>query len=100
MLKLYEEADRARKEADSAQEKFIEAKLAADEEHREHIEHIRQVHDFDKIITGIRDKGRKARQETDDTSAKKEADEIYEKFRSGEKLSTEDIMVLQKSGYM
>ena len=100
MLKLYEEADRLRKEADSAQEKFIEAKLAADEEHREHIEHIRQVHDFDKIITGIRDKGRKARQETDDTSAKKEADEIYEKFRSGEKLSTEDIMVLQKSGYM
>ena len=100
MLKLYEEADRARKEADSAQEKFIEAKLAADEEHREHIEHIRQVHDFDKIITGIRDKGRKARQETDDTSARKEADEIYEKFRNGEKLSTEDIMVLQKSGYM
>jgi uncharacterized coiled-coil DUF342 family protein len=100
MLKLYEEADRLRKEADSAQEKFIETKLAADEEHREHIEHIRQVHDFDKIITGIRDKGRKARQEKDDTSAKKEADEIYEKFRSGEKLSTEDIMVLQKSGYM
>ena len=100
MLKLYEEADRLRKEADSAQEKFIETKLAADEEHREHIEHIRQVHDFDKIITGIRDKGRKARQETDDTSARKEADEIYEKFRSGEKLSTEDIMVLQKSGYM
>jgi uncharacterized coiled-coil DUF342 family protein len=100
MLKLYEEADRQRKEADSAQEKFIETKLAADEEHREHIEHIRQVHDFDKLIAGIRDKGRKARKEKDDTSAKKEADEIFEKFRSGEKLSTEDIMVLQKSGYM
>jgi len=100
MLKLYEEADELRKEADDAQEKFIESKLAADEEHREHIEQIRQVHDFDKLIAGIRDKGRKARQEKDDTSAKKEADEIFEKFRSGEKLSTEDIMVLQKSGYM
>ncbi len=100
MLKLYEEADKLRKEADAAQEKFIESKLAADEEHREHIEHIRQVHDFDKIIAGIRDRGRKARKEKDDTSAKKEADEIFEKFRSGEKLSTEDIMVLQKSGYM
>ncbi len=100
MLKLYEEADGLRKEADAAQEKFIETKLAADEEHHEHIEHIRQVHDFDKIIAGIRDKTRKSRKEKDDTSAKKEADEIYEKFRSGEKLSTEDIMVLQKSGYM
>ena len=100
MLKLYEEADALRKEADAAQEKFIETKLAADEEHHEHIEHIRQVHDFDKIIAGIRDKTRKSRKDKDDTSAKKEADEIYEKFRSGEKLSTEDIMVLQKSGYM
>jgi uncharacterized coiled-coil DUF342 family protein len=100
MLKLYEEADRLRKEADDAQEKFIEAKLTADEEHREHIEHIRQVHDFDKIITGIRDKTRKARKEKDDDSVKKEAEMIFDKFKSGEKLSTEDIMVLQKSGYM
>ena len=100
MLKLYEEADKLRKEADGAQEKFIETKLAADEQHREHIEHIRQVHDFDKIITGIRDKTRKTRKEKDETSAKKEADEIFEKFKSGEKLSTEDIMILQKTGYM
>ncbi len=100
MLKLYEQADGLRKDADGAQEKFIETKLAADDEHHEHIEHIRQVHDFDKIIAGIRDKSRKSRKETDETSAKKQADEIFERFRSGEKLSTEDIMVLQKSGYM
>ena len=100
MLKLYDEADAMRREADAAQVKFIETKLAADEQHREHIEHIRHVHDFDKIIAGIRDKGRKARRDKDDTSAKKEAEEIFERFRAGEKLSTEDIMVLQKSGYM
>jgi uncharacterized coiled-coil DUF342 family protein len=100
MLKLYEEADARRKEADGAQEKFIEAKLAADEQHREHIEHIRQVHDFDKIISGIRDKTKKYRKDKDDTSAKKEAEDIFEKFKSGEKLSTDDIMILQKSGYM
>jgi len=100
MLKLYEQADSLRKEADAAQEEFIKSKLTADEEHREHIEHIRHVHDFDKLISGIRDRGRKARKEKDETSAKKEAEEIFEKFRSGEKLSTEDIMVLQKSGYM
>lgn len=100
MLKLYEDADKMRKEADGAQEKFIEAKLSADEQHREHIEHIRQVHDFDKIISGIRDKTKRARREKDDTSAKKEAEEIFDKFKSGEKLSTEDIMILQKSGYM
>ncbi|UCE80831.1 MAG: phosphoserine phosphatase, partial [Methanobacteriota archaeon] len=98
MLKLYEEADTMRKEADQAQEKFIETKLAADEEHREHIEHIRQVHDFDKLIAGIRDKSRRAKREKDETVAKKEAEDIFERFKSGEKLSTDDIMVLQKSG--
>ncbi len=100
MLKLYEEADTLRKEADAAQDQFIEAKLAADEQHKLHIEHIRQVHDFDKIISGIRDKGKKTRRDKDDTSAKRESEEIFEKFKSGEKLSTEDIMILQKSGYM
>jgi uncharacterized coiled-coil DUF342 family protein len=100
MLKLYDEADELRKEADQAQEKFIEAKLAADEEHREHIEHIRQVHDFDKLISGIRDKSRRARREKDETVAKKEAEDIFERFKNGEKLSTDDIMVLQKSGYL
>ena len=98
MLKLYDEADSVRKEADAAQEKFIETKLAADEEHREHIEHIRQVHDFDKIISGMRDKGKRVRK--DEESTKREAEAIFDKFRAGEKLSTEDIMVLQKSGYM
>jgi len=98
MLKLYDEADAVRREADGAQEKFIETKLAADEEHREHIEHIRQVHDFDKIISGMRDKGKRVR--PDEESDKREAEQIFEKFRAGEKLSTEDIMVLQKSGYM
>ncbi len=100
MLKLYEEADKVSKEADDAQEKFIETKLAADEEHREHIEHIRQVHDFDKIISGIQGQGPQDPAGQDDTSVKKEAEDIFEKFRNGEKLSTEDIMVLQKSGYM
>jgi len=100
MLKLYEEADALRKEADDAQERFVETKLKADEEHREHIEHIRQVHDFDKIISGIRDRTRREKKERDDDSAKKEAEEIFGRFKSGEKLSTEDIMVLQKSGYM
>jgi len=100
MVKLFEEADKLRREADEAQERFIESKLKADEEHKQHIEHIRQIHDFDKIISGIRQKLRKSKKVKEDDSAKKEAEEIYDKFKSGEKLSTEDLMVLQKSGYL
>ncbi|MDD1771494.1 MAG: phosphoserine phosphatase [Methanomassiliicoccales archaeon] len=100
MIKIYEEADKLRKEADEAQEKFIETKGKADEEHRRHIDHIRQVHDYDKIITGLRQKAKKARKKKDESVAMKEAEDIFDKFKKGEKLSTEDLMVLQKSGYL
>jgi uncharacterized coiled-coil DUF342 family protein len=99
MIQLYEKADAMRKEADKAQENFLENKAKADEEHRKHIENIRQVHDYDKIITGLRQKAKKAKKKKDDTVAQKEADDIFEKFKKGEKLSTEDLMALQKSSY-
>jgi len=58
------------------------------------------VHDYDKIITGLRQKARKARKKKDESVAMKEAEDIFDKFKKGEKLSTEDLMVLQKSGYL
>ncbi len=100
MIQLYEKADSLRKEADGSQEKFIETKVKADDEHKRHIEAIRQVHDYDKIITGLRQKARKARKKKDESSAMKESEEIFDKFKRGEKLSTEDLMTLQKSGYL
>ena len=47
----------------SLEEKFIETKLKADDEHKKHIEHIRQVHDYDKILTGLKQKAREGAQE-------------------------------------
>ncbi len=100
MVGLYEEGDEVRRQADRAQEEFIKTKMMADERHQKHIEFIRQVHDYDKIIHGIRAKERRVKVRKAEVSAKKEAELIYEKFKKGEKLSTEDLMVLQKSGYL
>lgn len=100
MVALYEQGDEFRRQADKAQEEFIKTKMLADEEHQRHIEFIRQVHDYDKIIHGIRVKERRAKVRKREVSAKREAELIYERFKKGEKLSTEDLMVLQKSGYL
>jgi len=100
MITLYEQADKLRKEADMAQEKFIESKLLADEEHRKHIEQIKQLHDFDKVVSGMKQKQKKAKKKKEDTASRKEAEDIFDKFKAGEKLSTEDLMALQKSGYI
>ena len=101
MVKLFEEGDALRREADLAQEEFIKTKLLADDEHKKHIDFIRQVHDYDKIIHGLRQRGRTDEGEpVVQVSAKRQAEMIFERFRKGEKLSTEDLMTLQKSGYM
>ena len=100
MCKFYDEGDRLRREADKAQQEFIRAKLAADEAHKNQVEMVRQVHDFDKIIAGLRQKKAKAKKEIAETTAKKEAEDIYVRFKAGEKLSTEDLMCLQKAGYL
>ncbi len=100
MCKFYDEGDGFRKEADKAQQEFIKAKLAADEAHNSHVEMVKQVHDFDKIIAGLRQKKAMARKELAETTAKMEAEVIYDRFKAGEKLSTEDLMCLQKAGYL
>ena len=100
MVRLFEEANTCRREADNAQDKFIENKEIADKEHNNHIFYIRQVHEYDKVINGIKRKYRKTRKEKSETLAKQQAEVIYERFKNGEKLSTEDLMCLQKAGYL
>jgi uncharacterized coiled-coil DUF342 family protein len=100
MVGLYEESDGIRKEADEAQAHFLEAKKTADQEHRWHISFIRQVHDFDRILSGLRHKAKAEMSAKSQSAAKKEASDIYTKFKNGEKLSTEDLMALQKAGYL
>jgi uncharacterized coiled-coil DUF342 family protein len=100
MMEIYDKSDAVRKEADKAQESFIKCKIQADEEHQKHIELIRQVHDYDKMLSGIRQRETAATITDDKKMAKDEAKDIYERFKRGEKLSTEDLMTLQKSGYL
>ncbi|MEW5937367.1 MAG: phosphoserine phosphatase, partial [Candidatus Thermoplasmatota archaeon] len=100
MLRLYDQCDAVRREADRAQADFIKTKMAADNEHRRHIELIKQVHDYDKIIAGLLQKRRMERRGRDEVDEKRAAEDIYERFKKGEKLSTEDLMCLQKSGYI
>lgn len=100
MVKLFEEADGIRKEADGAQERFIASKQEADKVHQEYIGMVNQIRDYEKQVIGLRNKMRKDRGESEVGESKVEAEAIFEKFKSGEKLSTEDLMALQKAGLL
>jgi len=104
MMEIYDRSDAIRKEADKAQDNFVKCKVQADEEHQKHIEMIKQVHDYDKMLSGLRNRDSPLSEAEmvpgEVKSDRDEAKDIYEKFKRGEKLSTEDIMLLQNSGYL
>ena len=101
MVALFEQGDALRREADAAQEEFIKTKMLADviDVLAMLLDYIREVHDYDKIVHGIRLRGRTG-EVVEEVDTKRQAEIIFERFRKGEKLSTDDLMTLQKSGYM
>jgi uncharacterized coiled-coil DUF342 family protein len=98
MMKLYEEADALRRDADAAQGEFVANKREADEEHFRHIDLIRRVKDYEKVISGIRRRRREVRRAEGDRRQEKKTDSMMERFKKGEKLSTEDLLALQLRG--
>ncbi|MFA5772731.1 MAG: phosphoserine phosphatase [Thermoplasmata archaeon] len=100
MLALYESADAARKEADSAQEKFLDAKTAADDVHKRYIAIFKQIRTLIRIATSLKMSQKRIKKSQMGSIAKKEADDIYTRFKNGEMLSTEDLMSLQRAGLL
>jgi len=86
------------KKVNSVQENIVMTKIEADKVHKEFIECVDKIHDIEREITSGKEKKRKSKKAAEASSAAKEANEIFERFKRGEKLSTEDLMALQKAG--
>ncbi len=96
MVTLYESVDELRRQADEVQAKLIETKSRADEEHRAHIAAIEEVRDIEKLLYAARG-GRVPSSWTDEGEPPKEED-FLARLKKGEKVSTQDLLELQKSG--
>jgi len=95
MVGLYELVDELRRQADDIQTKLITVKTAADEEHRAHIGSIEEVRDLEKMLYAAR--GGRAPPNWTDAEPPREED-FLARLKKGEKVSTEDLLELQKSG--
>jgi uncharacterized coiled-coil DUF342 family protein len=94
MVGLYETVDELRRQADEIQAKLIEVKAAADEAHRAHIAAIEEVRDVEKLLYAAR--GGRAPPGWDAAPPREE--DFLARLKKGEKVSTQDLMELQKSG--
>jgi len=96
MVKLYESIDELRRQADDVQAKLIEVKTAADETHRAHIAAIEEVRDIEKLLYAARG-GRVPVGSYSVPEPPKEED-FLARLKKGEKVSTQDLLELQKTG--
>lgn len=102
MAKLFGEADGLRKQADAAQAEFVKSKTEADREHRAFVDAISAARDLERVMNAMRPRepGRERMQvaAAEAAGVQEQAEELFDKFRKGEKLSTEDLLALQKAG--
>jgi uncharacterized coiled-coil DUF342 family protein len=95
MVHLYEEVDELRRKADDIQVRLLEVKGQADEAHRAHIATIEEVRDLEKLLYAAR--GGRETVAWDHAEPPKEED-FLARLKKGEKVSTRDLLELQKTG--
>jgi len=96
MIEAYRAADDIRDRADEVHELFVEAQELADRHHEDFVRVQKRLRQLDKREEKARQSERAKRRE----AAKEEAEAIYQKFKEGETLETEDLMKLQKAGLL
>jgi uncharacterized coiled-coil DUF342 family protein len=100
MIELRTQLDNYVKKTTEIQERIVLTKMEADTVHKEFISNVNKIHEIEKDISGVERKKVAKKKMADVSAAQQEADEIFERFKRGEKLSTEDLMILQKAGLL
>jgi len=100
MIEILKQLDNLVKKTTDIQEEIVVTKIEADKVHKEFIDHVNNIHELEKNIQTTEKKREKKKKLADVSAAQKEATEVYERFKRGEKLSTEDLMLLQKAGLL
>ena len=101
MLKYFRKTDDIRTAADEAHKKFIEARRNASAKHEEFKAVLSDIHVINKKLGSNKPKRRKSDNKgssgpNKNREEKQRAQEIFEKFKQGGKVSTEEILLLQK----
>jgi phosphoserine phosphatase len=99
MLEYFRKTDEIRTNADEAHQKFLEAKNNASAKHEDFKSVLGEIHKVNKQLGGMRSKRRDIESRASrkkDREEKEKAEEIYRRFKEGKKVSTEEILLLQK----
>ena len=99
MLEYFRNTDEIRSKADEAHKNFLSSKNNASAKHEDFKTVLGEIHKVNKELGGMRSKKRESENKSSkkkDAEEKEKAEEIFRRFKEGEKVSTEDILLLQK----
>ena len=99
MLKYFRATDDIRTAADEAHKKFIEARKNASAKHEEFKAVLSDIRIINKKLGSNRPKRSRSKKSSNankNSEEKERAEAIFEKFKNGGKLSTEELLLLQK----
>lgn len=99
MLEYFKKIDEIRSNADEAHNKFIEIKNNASQKHEEVKKCLGHIRKINKRLDKTKAKRRSFETRASEKKNKKEKEramDIYEKFKGGKKLNTDELMLLQK----
>ena len=101
MLEYFRKTDEIRTAADEAHKKFIQARKSASAKHEDFKMVLSEIHVINKELGNNRSKKRKSTKSESSHNKgsreeKEKAEIIFDKFKNGKKLSTEELLLLQK----
>ena len=99
MIKYFEKIDDIRVKADEAHAEFMKIRENASQKHEEVKTLLKEIKAKNKALDKVKAKKRYREDEithSENIKEKERAQEIYRKFRGGKKLSTEELLLLQK----
>ncbi|HIH40733.1 MAG TPA: phosphoserine phosphatase SerB [Halobacteria archaeon] len=99
MIASLKEAEVVRKEADQLHDAFVDAQKKADYYHHKYIATEKDLKDLDEIINSLNKKKTYSKKERGEQRANKIAESVFENFKRGEKITTEDILLFQRNYY-
>ena len=94
MIELSEEVDRLRAKANSSQEGVIRSKREADLLHNKYVVSLRSIHSIQDLFKAM---NAQERDVEDDDGGKLEVTDLMSRLMSGDTLSTEELMALQRN---
>ncbi len=97
---LLQTLDETRRQADEFHEQFIKYSQESEKEHEAFLKAKGDLRDLEKAIYSMRTKDKTTKKKEKEGELQKKATILYDKFKNGEQLTTEDLLILQKAGFL